>query len=88
MGTINITSKTTEILNNDPAYLQWLHELTVVGYSRDIMIPTDHADVIEYIYLTAESVDHALDMYQKFRIRWEILTAGGTEPCRDRSDEA
>ncbi|QTE38532.1 hypothetical protein J3L18_05490 [Mucilaginibacter gossypii] len=73
MGTI--TTKKAEILNNDPAFLQWLHELTVVGYSRDIVIPADHADVIQYIYLTTESIDHALDMYQKFRIRWDVLTA-------------
>ncbi|WP_432328862.1 hypothetical protein ACRQ5D_10700 [Mucilaginibacter sp. P25] len=83
MGTI--TTEKAEILNNDPAFLQWLHELTVVGYSRDIVIPADHSDVIQYIYLTTESIDHALDMYQKFRIRWDVLTNGGTEPCRDRS---
>jgi len=87
MGTITINSKTTDILNNDPAYLEWLHELTVVGYSRDIVIPADHADVIQYIYLTTESIDQALDLYEKFRIRWAVLTNGGTEPCRDRSDE-
>ena len=82
MGTISPPK--AEILNNDPAYQKWLHDLTVAGYNRDIIIPADDAEVIQCNYLTAESIDHALDLYQKFRIRWNVLTAGGTEKCRDR----
>lgn len=62
-------------LEQDPAYLKWLIELTAEGYDKGIMISSDHADAVMTIYILKgdDDLDKCLKMYQNFCRRWKAL---------------
>ncbi len=59
-------------------FLQWLHELTVAGYERNITISADHKEAIMSIYIhSKDDIQKSLDSYVAFCRRWEALHAPG-----------
>lgn len=64
---------------NSPEYLKWLHELTTAGYDRNIVIPTEHADAIQGIYVLKgyDNIEKCLDHYENFCSRWKALHEPG-----------
>ena len=62
-------------IKNTVGFMLWLHQLTVVGYNRDIMISTEHEDAIIGIYvMKGESdIEKCFDLYENFKKRWNAL---------------
>lgn len=68
-----------------PEYLDWIHQMTVAGYDRNITIPVDHADAMQGIYVLQTDnadIEKCLDAYEDFCRRWKALhEPGGDLHC-------
>jgi hypothetical protein len=62
-------------IKSNTEFLTWLHDLTVAGYSRNIVLETEHEDAILGIYVLGknDSLDKCLDHYLDFKRRWKAL---------------
>lgn len=58
---------------HDPAFLQWLHELTIAGYQNEVMIETDHLEVVTLLFREGKTPEQALPEYIEFKRRWTAL---------------
>lgn len=47
------------------SYLTWLHELTVLGYQKNIVINSNHSDWIDEMYKSNMTPESALTEYQQ-----------------------
>lgn len=68
-------SKHAEESLKKPEFQKWLHELTTLGYSENIMLEAEHMEVIVLYYTEKKTTRQALDEYKKFLKRWNALNS-------------
>jgi hypothetical protein len=61
----------SKLISFDEPFNEWLHELTLLGYDQDIMIPARHADRIKSYYEEKLTPDEALQAYMNDRLSME-----------------
>jgi len=54
-------------------FLPWLHALTIIGHSENIVIPPEHLEVIAYLFLDDATAAQAMREYKKFLKRWKAI---------------
>lgn len=59
----------------EPKYLDWLHDLSTLGYEENIIINTSHRDAIEYFFKSGLTPPEALERYKNFVRRWKAIQA-------------
>lgn len=64
---------------NSPEYLTWLHDMTIAGYERNIMLLSEHEEAIQAIYVLNDKkdIEKCLDHYEGFVRRWKALHEPG-----------
>jgi len=63
-------------ITTNPDYQSWLHELTVEGYDRGIMISAGHQDAVMAIWALRDKngdIGNDFDHYEDFLRRWKAL---------------
>jgi hypothetical protein len=62
-------------VKDNSEFLQWLHDLTVLGYDQKVIITADHQEVIAFYFIEGRTPLAALFRYTtEFLPRWNALT--------------
>ncbi|MCW3125259.1 MAG: hypothetical protein JWO03_917 [Bacteroidetes bacterium] len=56
-----------------PEYINWLHELTQLGYAKNLRIESAHKDRINILYTDGKTPEEALSEYIEFRKRLDEI---------------
>jgi hypothetical protein len=61
-------------MNTDQKFLSWLHEMTILGYDKNVTLDPEHAEIIDLYFQKGMTPADALDRYvNKFLPRWNAL---------------
>jgi hypothetical protein len=61
-------------MNTDQNFLSWLHEMTVLGYDKNVTLDPEHAEIIELYFRKGMTPADALDRYiNHFLPRWNRI---------------
>lgn len=66
--------KKHRIIDWSPEFISWLHAVTVIGYEYHVVVLTEHAPMLELLFLEGTLPEDAIHEYIRFRIRWDELT--------------
>lgn len=61
------------LLSRKNEFLTWLHELTQLCYEEEVILSTDHDEVIALFYKEGKTPEAALADYKAFLVRWNAL---------------
>lgn len=64
-------------LVNDAKYLDWLHELTQLGYEEGLIFQTKNVEIVESYYLENKTPKDALSAYKEYLSEPNILVLSG-----------
>jgi hypothetical protein len=57
----------------DPNYLPWLHQLSTLGYEQGVMVESEHAECVGFLFIDGKTPEEALPEYKQFKTRIKAI---------------